>query len=138
MAKKKPDTKKKYYGDREILAAEKQKDGTVEISFAEGETLVLPQEMFEAAQTDEPIEPGELRQKRISPVAHEVLSVILKWDLLLDEMDPLFNLLITSVNGSLEEAEKKLWGVERSEKTFSDIDKVLRHGDTSTKAEKAD
>ncbi len=122
---------RQFYGNKEILGVVEDHD-FVELNFAEGKAFRIPKRMFEVTWTSKKIELGELRDKRLKPITKEILEVFLKWDIKLDEIDPLTELILTSINASLAEADDKVWDIKRSERTVSQVHEILKKSDTGT------
>lgn len=95
---------------------------------------------------------GKLDEKSLTseyePMVLDLLDLYLKNDvtiiehgyvkkLVLEMVNNFDSLLSMSVNQSIKDAEKKLWGVDKEDITFSKIDEVLTgKTDTTTKEEK--
>jgi hypothetical protein len=66
------------------------------------------------------------RDKRILPIVKEVLKMLLKYNVKIEELDYLMQQAFTSVNMNLQKAEANFWGVERlGQQTLVQVDDVL-------------
>ena len=127
--------KKTYYGPNEVLAAEEIGEDRVRLNFEDEQPVELPKKMFEVVQTNKPIEVGELRDKRLILIANQILTVLLGWDIKIDEISPLMDRIVISVNEFTSEAENIKMGNPRSERTFTQIDSILRNGKNNKKGD---
>ena len=125
--------KKTFYGKNEILGVSEVERDRVKLTFAEEKPIELPKKMLEVVQTNKPIEEGELRDKRLIPIAHQILLTFLEWDIKVEEVNPLLDRVVISVNAFTDEAEVIKMGNEKSERTLFQIDKILRDGKNNQK-----
>ena len=125
--------KKTYYGQNEVIGVSEVGKDKVKLTFAEESPIELPKKMFEVVQTNKPIEEGELRDQRLVPIAHQILLALLSWDIKIDEISPLMDRIVVSVNEFTAEAENIRMGNLRSERTMSQIDFILRDADQKDK-----
>ena len=126
---------KTYYGQNEVLGISEIDKDRVKLTFAEEKPIELPKKMFEVVQTQKPIEDGELRDKRLILIANQILAIILELDIKIDEISPLMDRIVISVNEFTAEAENIKMGNPRSERTFIQIDSILRNGKNTKKGD---
>jgi len=127
--------KKTFYGQREVLGVSEIEKDRVKLVLSEGNPIELPKKMFEVVQTKKPIQEGELRDERLIPVANQILVALLEWDIKVDEVGPLMDRIVVSVNEFTAAAEDARMGNLRSERTMKQIDSILRDAKDETKAE---
>ena len=74
--------------------------------------------------------PTQLWDKQLEPVAKETLELWLSWDIRLDQLDYLvLHYLKSSIESNHDKAGAKLWGKNKDERRLSDIDKILKSSD---------
>lgn len=130
----------KYVGDKEVLAVEVCEESTpllgkiVNVKFADGSSQVLTEKMYQNVVSDTPCDLSALRDKRVTPIVKEILVLLRESNLRIDEVDYMCALLVSSINKSSEDASNKLWNVkDGGERTFLDIDEVLKRDDPTNK-----
>lgn len=117
--------KGKFYGPKKIKSSDKA-GGYIMLTFSDDSKVRISELIAENTVTDKACTLTDLRDKRLQPVAEKMLEMYLEYDIKVSELDFLTSLIITSLNDNLEKATDKLWGVTRLEKTFSDINSVLK------------
>lgn len=118
------DMSRRFYGDKKIETA--QEDGErVTLVFSDGTSLNLSKKLFEVSVSRESLDPTQLWDKQLAPIAKETLELWLSWDIQLEQIDYLHTLLKSSTQYNLRRAETKLFGKELKDMRFSDVDKIL-------------
>jgi len=128
--------KKQFIGPKEVLGVAKtEKKITVneielgdliEIQYVDGTKELMSQIMFDAVVKEEATDLTTLRQNRMFPVVNDLLTVMLKWNVKINELEFLFALTTASINDNLNKADKKLWNKTLSDRTMDDVDTVLK------------
>lgn len=120
---------KRYYGDKKIETAQEEGERVI-ITFSDNTTLNIPKKLFEVSVSKEPLNPTQLWDKQLEPVAKETLELWLSWDIRLDQLDYLvLHYLKSSIESNHDKAGAKLWGKNKDERRLSDIDKILKSSD---------
>lgn len=101
-------------------------DDVFEVKYDDGTVEHLTRKMFEATVRDLPTDLTTLRDNRTFPVVGAVLELLLTWGAKVSEVDYLFNSVVSSLNASVAAADKQIWGKDRQNVTFLDLDAVLR------------
>lgn len=115
---------KRFYGDKKIEAVEEQGDFVV--LMLDKEAVRLPKKLYEASASKDPLNPTELWDRQCTPIAKETLELWLGWDIKLEQLDYLINMLKTSIEHTLLQANNRLWGKKTTERRLSDVDSVLK------------
>lgn len=116
----------KFYGQKEIKDIKDCTDSNLqEVIFSDQSSITLPKVMIAATESETPTDPTTLRNKRCFPVAKEVLEVLLKWDVNINEIDFITQRVIMSINESLKKADEVLWKKPREEQTMSDVNNIM-------------
>lgn len=90
-------------------------------------SVTLDPEMYNASVTKEKSDLSVLRHKRITLVVGEILGVLLKRNIKLSEYEFMIALLGQSINDSISQSNKILWGgQDEQDRTMEDVDKVLK------------
>lgn len=114
----------KFIGNKRIENEEEQGDFVV-LTFKDGSTARLAKCMLEVSATRSPVDDTALWDRQLTPVAKEILNVLMKWNVQLDQMSYLVNLLQTSLQKNSDEANEFLWGHPKEKRTMADINDVL-------------
>lgn len=122
---------RRFYGEKKIETAEDQGDFVV-IGFSDNTTLRIPKKLFEISVSKEPLQATALWDKQCAPVVRETLELWLGWDLQLEQLDYVINMLKTSIEYSLSKAGDELWGKKLKDRRMSDVDKVLKKDEQQT------
>lgn len=118
------DMSRRFYGDKKIETA--QEDGEhVVIVFSDNTSLRIPKKLFEVSVSKESLDPTQLWDRQLPPVIKETLELWLSWDVKLEQLDYIVNLLKTSIEHNLAQANEKLWGKKTSDRRLSDVHDVL-------------
>src|SRR3990167_4539167 len=118
------DMSRRYYGDKKIETAEENGE-RVTLVFSDGTSLDIAKKLFEVSVSRESLDPTQLWDKQLAPIAKETLELWLSWDIQLEQIEYLHTLLKSSTQYNLRRAETKLFGKESRDLRFSDIDKIL-------------
>lgn len=66
------------------------------------------------------------RHERCAPIVKEILQICRKHDVKENELNYIWQLLLTSINEAMEDAQEILWGKDSREITINDIEDVLK------------
>ena len=129
---------KQYIGDKEIFGIAKieNKDydfPLVEVLYKDDTKEVMSEKMMNNITTTEPIDATTLRDKRMQPVATEMLGLLLSSGVKYKEIEYLLSLLKKSLEMNYEYAEELLWGKNAYEVNLIDMNTVLKNGKTEDK-----
>ena len=116
----------KYYGSREIKdVSPVSESGLVTLSFTDGTSVEISAKLVSEVVTDKVSDETTLRDKKCFPVVAKILEVYLTYNVNIEDIDYISQRVIMSLNESLKQADQKIWGKSREEKTMNDIQKVL-------------
>jgi ribosomal protein L17 len=115
----------KYYGATEIDHVNIVAEGS-ELVMKDGTKTILSPKMAAAVITNEPIDLTTLREKRLHPVVEAILSLLLEWDVKINEIEYIYTLVTTSFNENYKAASDKAWGIAEADRKVSDVDRVLK------------
>jgi len=115
----------KFYGDNKIKSMTEDGDHIV-LDFGGGKTEKISKKMSEVSITKKPMDLTALWDKQLGAVTKDILQVLLDWDIKMEQLDYLFNLVKSSLEYNNKKAHEVLWGKELGKRTMSDVDKVLK------------
>jgi len=118
---------KRFYGDKRIETATEEGEFVI-LNFSDS-TLKIPKKLFDVSVHKEPLNATELWDRQLSPVTKETLELWLSWDLKLEQLDYLINLLKSSIEHNLERAGDKLWQKKLRDRRLSDVNNILLDGE---------
>ena len=127
----------KYYGDLEVSEIKDAGEGSKSLVLSDGSSVTLRDEMIAETVTDDKTNASDLRLLRSHAVVKEILSILHSYNVFLGEIDFINNRVVTSMNMTLEAAEKKLWGVDIRQRSMNDVDRVLKADIEQAKADVA-
>ena len=111
---------KTYLGNPMVHLTLGKNDKGVEV------TKDMPLEMAEKASTGEPTDLTQLRDLVAAPLVEKVLSLVVESGLTVEDIDyAVVTKLKLSLNDVIDRASSKLWGKDKFEVTFMDMEKVL-------------
>ena len=128
---------RRFYGDKKIETAQEEGENVV-IVFSDSTTLRIPKKLFEVSVSKESLDPTQLWDRQLAPVIKETLELWLSWDVKLEQLDYIVNLLKSSIEHNLARANEKLWDKKTAERRMSDVHRVLLDSSdakTTTKTE---
>ena len=124
-----------YIGANKILKEEGDTEGFTKVSFEpiekDGEKIDIDPQIFSnhilaELTTKEPMDMDYIRKVRCMPAVKEILVVMLKYNIQLDEeVNVVIKKVIDSLNENREQATNKLFKKQSYELTMLDIHKVL-------------
>lgn len=121
-----------YIGEKLVVRQLGLDGDRVEITFDDKSVVVFPRKMFEASYSFEPTDATELQKKRVIAVQAEFMTLLLSWDMKLQDIFVLLNWSNNYLNDKHELADEKLWGNTNRERTIGDLERVLQtKSDTS-------
>lgn len=97
-----------YIGPKHVENIQ-EKDGVVIVSYEDKTVETLSKRMYDATVSDEACDLTALRDKRMEPVAREVLGLLRDWGIKVGEIRYLSVLLDTSLSENEKAANVKLW-----------------------------
>jgi len=121
-----------YLGPKEVLAVVKLDNKTplgnelVEVCYKDGTKEILSKLILEASITNKPTDLTTLRNLRIFPVVKELLNVLLKWNVKINEVEFIVEIVKASINDNMDKASSILWKKNIYERTTLDVDTILR------------
>lgn len=133
-------TTKEYIGEKEIKVVTDTTKLTplggkvMEVTYVDGTTEEITEKTLKIIKDTKPCDATELRRRRVEPVVQEFLIMMREGNLKLSEVDYAMSLVIESINQNSNEANNKLWNVsDGGERTFLQVDEVLKDGEKETK-----
>jgi len=121
----------KYYGWKKIVdVISVEEDANVLVVFEDDkkkkEEMMISLVLLDKFITQDKVDPTEFRSRVALPIIEEILKVLLKYQVRIEWIDYIFQTTAQSVNQSIMKAEKKFWGKEIYDRTFFDVDNVLK------------
>ena len=124
----------KFLGPKRIENQVEDGDHVI-LEFKDGTKDRVSKKMLEISSTREPVDHTVLWDRQLSPVAHDILQVLFDWDVQLEQLEYLFNILKSSLEHNNVQAVEILFGNKKSERRISDIDRVLKKAKEANGAE---
>ena len=119
-----------YYGPNEIVSTTDDGSDNITMVYLSGVSEVVTKKLYEAGVTEAESDLTSLRERRMDPVVEELLAVLLKYDMKLNEPmnepDYILNKLKFSIEDSYKKATEFRWGIKEEDLKFSDVDKALK------------
>lgn len=112
----KVDDKKKTWSGKDVYY----------ILFQDKSFQYLPIALLEPMATSKPTDATTLRDLMVRPITEQILAIITEADLKFIDVEYVFQLATQSINKSLDLANEKLWGKEKTDRTMMDIDRILK------------
>lgn len=125
---------KKIKDTKEAGYATPQGTPIIEVEYEGGAVERMSHIRYELIVTDKKSDLNEVREKLTKRLGAMIYSIMIEYDLKLDEIDPVLNTAADMVNGASREAANQLFGVSHSdERSLVMINKILwdKHGDKS-------
>lgn len=103
--------KKQYIGPFIVDRLVKdENDGTVIIHVkGKKQPLVMPFVVFETVVSEKECDLTEMRDKKLHPVMGEIVSILMKYDVKMSEIDNLFLIITNFLNEKLDYSSARLW-----------------------------
>lgn len=114
-----------FYGEQKVRDIEENGD-RVTVTLDDGKKVEMTKKMFAVSVIGHRQNPTELWNKQLMPVCHEIVELLLAWDVKLDQLDYLINMMKDTVEGNLAVAGDILWDKKLSERKMSDVERVLK------------
>src|SRR3990167_8122321 len=115
----------RFLGDKRI--EKKIEDGDhIVLEFKDGSSDRLTVKMFEATATRDSTDLTNLWDRQLAFVCKDILQTLLDWDIKLEQLDYLFNMLKSSLEHNNSKAVDVLYSKGKNERRMSDIDRVLK------------
>lgn len=115
-----------FLGPDKIEKVEELDNGMVLVHLSDERKEELPKEMFAATASEEASDYTTLVNNRGNIVVEDIMAVFLKHNVKASEVNLFIRKLENSVNMVLSTADSILWGKDREDKTFLDIDRVIK------------
>lgn len=115
----------KYYGPDEVKKTTPGESGVI-VDLVNGKRVNLSLKMADKVITDEPVDATKLREMRLHPVVEAVLTTMLDWNVKINEIEYVYQLVTTSFNENYKAASDLAWGILDQERTIQDVDRVLK------------
>lgn len=126
-------TNKKFFGTREVIGVEDTGLTTplgnkiIKAIYADGTTESMPEKVYNLAVSEVEVDATNMRELIIKPLAGEILALMAEYDLKLDDLEPVIQLVTISLNDNLRRADNKLWAVaESGHRRMLQIDSILK------------
>jgi len=123
----------KYLGSSKIAVAKLVEEKTplgaaiVDVETEDKKRRLVPEEMLKRIATEKPVDASEFRDMRVKPVCEKIMDILAECDIAISDWEYVSQIIKGSINMSWEKAEEIMWNT--SEKTFLDLDRVLRKKD---------
>jgi hypothetical protein len=96
------------------------------VTFKDGTREIMNKDEFEAAKSEGPGSEGfDFDKKRLLPVAEDILKLIYKWNVRLEDLGFLFRLAIDSIQLTVNQSKEVAYGQPAWSVRIDDIQKVL-------------
>ncbi len=119
-----------FIGPKETIGVSKIEDTElVKVLYKDGTSEEMTKLMYDNIVKEESTDLTTERANRVYPIVEEILKVLLKWGVKINEIDYLTTMVITSINQNIGKAEEILWGKEQRQINLIDADKVLKKKD---------
>ena len=115
----------KYYGPDEVKNVIPGENHVI-IDLVNGKRVTLSPKMADKVITDEPVDATKLREMRLHPVVEAVLTTMLDWNVKINEIEYIYQLVTTSFNENYKAASDMAWGIADQDRTIQDVDNVLK------------
>lgn len=122
----------KFVGLKKIESFKDIEGEMVEITYIDDKVERFSKVMFDEIASKKPCDLSTLRDKRVRPVVSELLGVIRRWGIKINELPYLSSLMNTSLDENHKAALCKLWGEYMPEPLTPDevdyvtVDRVLK------------
>ena len=113
-----------FIGDKEIAASDQDETGKVKVAFTDDTFEQFSVKMFEAMQSEAPLDATGLRDRYCHVIAGDILKVLLDWDIIWRDYEAIDSLIRTSLQEHVRTAEEKLWTKPKDLVRLSDINKA--------------
>lgn len=117
----------KYYGPEKVKSVD-EVDGKFIINFVDNkknQPLKISKKILDISLTDKKSDWTDLKRVQLQAIAQDILSVMLVWDVKLEDVDGLNQLVVYSLNNNQAEAVDYMYGTKAQDRVMSDIDRVL-------------
>jgi len=121
-----------YFGPNQIKEIKLSKEKTyldkekVDIVFANQEKITMPLATLEHGATKDISDFTNLRDAVCDPIAQDILAIFVDSEIKIEDIQYICSTKIPmSINGSLDQAEEKLWNKKKYNVNLMDINKVL-------------
>ena len=133
--------KKRYFGDKEIVSEKVIQDKTpmdndiVSVVFKDKTSLKITKAALDRIVTDSPLEDdpskgsvlAQIRTRKINPIVQQIIALMTEGGLNIDEIDPVIETVVRSINWNTEEAANRLWQVSHAgERTLLSTDSIIK------------
>jgi len=98
----------------------------VDVTYVDGTKEKMTKAMYDISTTDKVSDWTKLLQQRGLVIIKEILALLLRWGVKVEEVNFFTNSVIQSINQSIQTAESKLWTKDVHTINLMDVDKVLK------------
>lgn len=106
-----------YFGPRKIDYVTDFEDGTVEMTFTNGEKEIVPRKTFAISITQEAKDYNYLQEVKMKPMLEEIMTIVLAYDLKYYEVNNLLAQIGTNIKERYSRAINYLWTGDDSKYT---------------------
>lgn len=124
---------KKYYGDAiiesySILDEFKTRNGDdyYQLNLSNGKIEIIPKIIFDSCVTNEPGNATDLINNRMNILLVALLDIFKEFNIKIQEVPYMAQKLSNTINMLVDDSDSILWGKNINDKTFQDVDAVLK------------
>lgn len=132
LEKLQSDYKKKFIGIDKIKSLKLIERKTClgkdvyELTYTDGSKVELPKHVIEILTTEKSTDATALRELIIKPIVKDVLSVLLDYEIRLEDINFVLENTSAAITESVKQAVTKLFGKGFEDRTLEDIDEILK------------
>ena len=115
----------KFYGDKKVHSEVEDGEFVILGLGSDGHQRIT-KKMRDVSLSKKPVNLTELWDRQLAPVTRELLEVLLSWDVQLDQLDFIVNMLKSSIEHNLDKTLTVLFKKPLKERTMSDLDNILK------------
>jgi len=115
----------KFFGNREVQNIEQAENGYQKVTFTNGTSEILSEQMIGAVITDGAIDATAQREREAQAVVGEILKLMHNWNVKISDIDYILKTVVNSVNDSLAKGNDILWGQGKYEMRMETVHNVL-------------
>ena len=115
---------KKYLGENAVKNIT-ENEGMSEVEFENGKKEIIPTFFLNQILTDNSVPYTDFRNNKMNIIVPELLAVLLKYNIKLVEIDAIIEKFILSYNQNAESVQTILWGKNKEDRTFLDMNNIL-------------
>jgi len=127
----------KFYGEKKVSHVDDHGENHSDVVFSEGGFAKVSKKMLEVSLTKKPTDLTTLWDRQLSAVSVETLRLWLQWDVKMEQLDHLFNMLKTSIEYNNAKAADIVWGAKLKDRVLSNVDDILKKDRAEREAKEA-